>query len=151
MERVYFCITLPPLTFHSYNLYKVTPGWKASGEKFSDKSAPSGRNIYTCLLRGRGAFPCFFKVSMVYGRPETSNCESNLSRRWYRAKILSLRFFEIIEVSKPPFRNDTHSTHVELGFRNGHEQTRKIHRAFSANRDERKSRRDYFRRDRKWE
>lgn len=52
----------------SYNLYEAasTSGWEVAGGKFSDKSAASGRNVYTCTPDGRGGFSCFFEVSVVY-------------------------------------------------------------------------------------
>lgn len=52
----------------SYNLYEAasTSGWEVAEGKFSDKSAASGRNVYTCIPDGRGGFSCFFEVSVVY-------------------------------------------------------------------------------------
>lgn len=52
----------------SYNLYEAasTSGWEVAGGKFSDKSAASGRKVYTCIPDGRGGFSCFFQVSVVY-------------------------------------------------------------------------------------
>lgn len=62
------CLQRKQVHFCFFNLYEAasTSGWEVAGGKFSDKSAASVRNVYTCIRDGRGGFSCFFQVSVVY-------------------------------------------------------------------------------------
>lgn len=84
-------------------------------EKYSLIKVQLPERIYTRVFYTEEMhFLVSTKFSQYIAVRKLSNCELNLSRWWYEAKILSLRFFKIIEVSKPLFYDHHFSNHLSI-------------------------------------